>query len=234
MSAVILKKGKEPFEKIRSNIDKRRVLGLLMKEKTEIVCKGDGEALFGFAVEDYNEREGLLGRLINISGEPPQKGEAIIANFAVAEEKYFMQSEYDTRAGVHILRPPEAIYLLQRRAHSRVNLPEGTERGVNIIKHNGKVSFIRAELLDVSAGGCRILCAGIGPRFAAGDTLTAVMHIKDKWRFEVEGQIRHCIPGDANLIFGVQFINLNNTISQKIMMMMLELQRWAVQKKSTD
>jgi hypothetical protein len=228
MSA-ILKQHKEAFDKIRSNLEKKRILSQLAVEKGEVICKGDGESLFGFIPMGFVESEGLQGKMMRISDLVPRVGEIIIANFTVGHDRYFMRSQYGQIAATDILRVPDELFLLQRRAHSRVVLPNSaSERGVNIIKHNGKVIFAPAVVHDVSAGGCRIVIDSKKPMFSAGDKITAVLHINEKWRVETHGEIRHCTGSDKDQNFGVQFSKLDALNNQKLQMMMLELQRLSI------
>lgn len=220
-------KSKEAFEKVKSALERKNIFNRLASQGGELICKGTGDCLFTFLVEEYNESQGLYGTLIEIN-EKPQLGDSIVANFQLGSDRYFMQSTLVKTGQKNLLMLPDSLYLLQRRAHNRVDLPSDVGRGINIIGHNGKVLFLNAECLDISAGGARVLFYGDMASFKVTDHLKLAFHIKNKWRFETEATVRHIRMDHGAQVLGCQFDVTNKGLANKLQMMMLELQRWAV------
>jgi hypothetical protein len=217
-------KKKEMFEKIRSQIERRQILQKMIAEKGEFLCKGEGETLFRFIPESLTDSEEVLGTRFNVEGQV-NSGEEVVANFAVGEDRYFMQSSY-LAGSKDLLVIPKELFKLQRRAHTRVDIPEKISRAVNITKINGKAVFLDAECLDISAGGARLLFYGDMATFKGGDKIHSHFHLKNKWNFEVSSLVKHVSPEGDKQILGIEFDTGNKGLFNKLQMMMLELQRW--------
>ncbi|GIL17436.1 MAG: hypothetical protein BroJett040_11870 [Oligoflexia bacterium] len=220
-------KKKESFEKIKSAIEKKNIFNQLAASCGELICKGSSESLFSFRIDSFVEGQGLSGTVAT-TGEAPKLGDAIVCNFQIGFDRYFMQSTLVRMGDKYMIVIPEGLFLLQRRAHNRVDLPESVGRSINIIGHNGKVLFLNAECMDISAGGARVIFYGDMATFHVGDHLKLAFHIKNKWRFEAEASVRHIRQEHGYQVLGCQFDVTDKGLSNKLQMMMLELQRWAV------
>ena len=225
----MIPKKKEAFDKIRSNHVRKQILTDFAAVKGEILCKGDGEALFNFRVSGLSEQLNIEGQIVGLSdGSALKAGDAVIGNFSLNDDKYFMNSSFLQVGQSAVMAFPEQIYLLQRRATNRVDLPEDMVRSVNLIQINGKATFLDAICEDISVGGARLQFKVSTVTLKSGDQLTMVFRIKDKWTFEVKGVIKHLVLKDGAQVFGVEFDQTNKSIANKLQSMTLELQRWAV------
>lgn len=220
-------KKKEIFDKIRSNFERKQIFEKLIQESGHLVCKGDGDSLFQFTPLEMKGIEGLYGIRVDVEGKT-DLSDAILANFRVGEDRYFMQTSMLLVGDRELLLIPNELFKLQRRIHNRVELDDRINRTINIVEHNLKSVFGDANCLDISAGGARVVIYGDVLKVASGDRLRLNFHIKNKWNFEVSGVVKHLTIEHGNQIFGFEFDVGNKALASKLTMMMLELQRWFV------
>jgi len=220
-------KKREIFDRIRSAFERKQLFLKLIEEGGELLCKGDTDALFHFKPSDVDENEGIIGIRTAIEGTS-FPSDNIVANFRVGEDRYFMLTSFIQIGKKEMLLFSDQLFKLQRRAHNRVDFDDKIENTFQVIKFNNKKVFFDAKGLDISAGGARVAVAIADAHLAEGDRLAISCHIKNKWRFEIEGEIRHIYTKENIQIFGLQFDVSNIALANKIQMMMLDLQRWVV------
>lgn len=221
---ILISKEKSPFEKVKSATEARRIFDRLPRDAKEFYCKGEGE-LFSFIPETFDGVAALTGRLVSF--EPSEfVAESVVVNFIVADERYYTTCDFVPQGEFGVLKFSSPLYRLERRGHYRVTLPSTLERACNIIQQDGRAVFVSAVVLDISQGGARLqILKGKVKDLKPGVRARCAFHIKSKWTFEIMAQIMHISDGDGSDVFGVQFQNISDSETRKLLSMMLELQR---------
>lgn len=215
---------KSPFEKVKSNLEAKRIYERLAAENIEFYCKGEN-AFFTFQSQTFDTEQGLRGQVLVNEGESPVH-ERVIVNFTVESDRYYTVSEFLPSGSEGLLIFSGPLYRLERREHYRVSLPESMQRDCNIINCAGKTVFVAAVILDISAGGARLqVLKGKLPGCENGQTLRAVLHLKKKWKIELDVEVRHLLPGQRTDVLGVRFIPANPAQGRQLVSVVMELQR---------
>ena len=76
----------------------------------------------------------------------------IMCAFKYNNEPHFFRSKISTSANYYLVRFPEKIYRIQRRANFRFQIPMGLEHEVKLLDHG----HLKAELRDISLSGCKV------------------------------------------------------------------------------
>lgn len=230
---ILISKEKSPFEKIKSVAESRRIYERLVRAGQDFYCKGDG-GLFAFRGERFDPEAGIEGRIV-LFEDTNLKSESVVINFSVDDERYYTTCDFAPSGTSGILKPSGTLYRLERRAHYRVDLPSTIERACNIINQDGRSVFVTSTVLDISQGGVRLQTPhGKLKDVKSGARLRCALHIRGKWKFELLGQVMHVRKVDQFDVFGIQFQNLSDGMSRKLLSMMLELQREVLREQDSS
>jgi hypothetical protein len=210
---------KEPFERVFSLIERKKLLNRVAKELKKITVKNSQSEVYEFQPIGIDpDTCDLFG---NIVGFTPQDSEKVVAMFYVDRDRYFMTTRLKRQYGYWVLLSDQQFFKFNRRAAFRVEVP-------NDIEVNFFISTIRniemnrsVPILDVSATGARIAWSG-ETRLAKG----TILHGALQWG---KGKV---LPVDASVIhspakgtFGVRFINLNSITQNRLKMLVIEIQQ---------
>lgn len=86
--------------------------------------------------------------------------EPVICTFQVKEDRYFFKSHLSSTNIDYIVEVPSEIFQLQRRNDYRVSMPVGVVYKCEIRNVNGVKTTTKAEIRDMSLGGCQISVNG--------------------------------------------------------------------------
>lgn len=157
-----------------------------------------------------------------------EKDVKVTANFAFEEDRYFFQTEVSHTHGWAMLKTEVDVFQLQRRANTRIEIPNDYSAGFAIKAHNGKPVTGEAKLIDISAGGMKVTWTG-APEVVLGDSLLGSLRLGGRRPLDFNVQIRHVIKkeeaGQPVQVVGVQFENVNNMMENYLLSLMLNLQR---------
>lgn len=233
---------KAPFEKLMIQRDVKKILRQLIKQATELYCKGELDVFFGFRPDTLNEDLSLSGKIVVLDAKPGAD-ENVVINFSVGEDRFFTIAKFDAEGGRGTLHLHETLYRLERREHLRIPLIEGIEKSCNIIQWKDKVVFITTDIKDISQGGVRLgISKDANRTIALSDILKIVLHIKDKWQIEVLAEVRHVGSGlvEATLtepareetILGLKFVQQSESDFKKLLSLTMDLQREYVRREN--
>lgn len=230
---------KSPFEKIRSLVERRKLYEQLIHSRGEIICKAESEHLFTFTPFQLFG-DAMVQGLLTAVDKVPQEDVAIIGNFVVGEDRYFVSGLMKFLSGEGLLHLDSDIYKLQRRASHRIQIPKEFPLELIITKHNNSLVNVGAQVVDVSAGGVRVhFCSSASnskkiadikdPGFKTGDTFTCSIHPPSGKVIDLQAIVKHRLEAvqDGQVIshFGCEFQLLTPILNHRLMALSLDLQR---------
>jgi hypothetical protein len=213
------------FEKVRSRLEREKLLESTISAANRLIVKTEGEALGMFSAVRLDSSNQIVGKLKILEGEF-KSIEKVVCNLRMPSHRYFFQSDIVIDSNGAILRVPEDMFLLQRRAFRRFEISQFAGRVSYVVKHRGAPVYLMVECLDISAGGAKLHFHGGVADFNQGDLLTVIFNIQKRWSFEVDGFIRHFSTKNENdQIFGMQFHQPKKSLASRLAMMILDLQK---------
>lgn len=133
--------------------DQQHILNVLLKNKAELAIK----------INDIHRRAKIIGKhgtnafLISKLGVVNFKNERVSGSFELERKKYFFKTSLTTTPDGPTVQIPTELFQLQRRDNFRVTVPIGVPYRAEIQSINGKKTFVKVEIRDVSLGGCLIV-----------------------------------------------------------------------------
>lgn len=219
---------KVAFDKIRSNIEKRKILAQAVQDKAEITLKVGDDHLAAF-LPALNENSALTGHLPE--GVLPDGEHEALASFVLDPHRYFYNGKASVKNGHVVVDVEGDLFQFQRRSSLRVEIPFFLKLTINITEINGRPIFIQAQAHDISAGGLRYFYTDYsGPPAKAGDRVHGVLHSGPNKSIEFEGLIRHLMQfkteqGTHQTHYGLEF---SKGPMQRMLSLSLEIQRRAI------
>jgi hypothetical protein len=247
-------KAKQPFEKIRSLVERRKLVEEVIRQGDELLCKGDGDLLFN-VVPKFVEQDIATQKMILKGVLKPADGDAaafqslqeestnkheIVGNFSVGEQRYFLRGQ------MIILKPwifiplECEVYHFQRRSSLRLSLPPEFPFMITILDFNKDNLFNIARVADVSAGGAKIYFSGAkstfgvqdnskDPGLKVGSIFRVIVKPPSGKNIECHCEVKHSkeevIDGEKRMAFGCSFVQLNPSHVARLTAMTLDLQR---------
>jgi hypothetical protein len=229
---------KIPFEKIRSLIDRRKLFEALLREQTEILCKGDDESLFHLKPISIVSDSLIHGWMEPIE-ELPKLDTEVLGNFSVGTERFFFHAPLKVMEEEATFHVNCDVYRLQRRSSLRLAVASEYECYVAITESHGKPVYSIAQVADLSAGGARLFFSDIDSPIQAGnskaihlkvgDQFKAVLHLGRKKNLDVQCQVKHIQQGvhrgAVMDYYGVEFVELTTHSKNRLLSLTMDLQR---------
>ncbi len=210
---------KEPFERVFSLIERKKLLAKVAHDKKKIVLKNTNGEVFEFLPAYLDPKSFDITGLV--TGFEPQKKEKVVAMFYVDKDRYFMTTIVQKQENHWVLFSDPQFFKFNRRSAFRVEIPN--DLGVNFF-----VSTVRnieinrtVEMVDISATGARILWIG-ETRLAKGTMLRGALQWGKGKVLPVEASVIHSPIKGA---FGIRFINLNSILQNRLKMLVIEIQQ---------
>ncbi|MFN7825327.1 MAG: flagellar brake protein [Pseudobdellovibrionaceae bacterium] len=227
---------KEPFEKIRSLIERRKLFEDLAQIRGEILCKGEDDSLFHFRPEKITSQKNTQGQEIcHASGRVtpvdrlPESSTGVIGNFSIDQDRFFFMApmEYDGQEGQ--FKVDFDIFKLQRRTNFRINVPASVPMYCNIVGVAEESVFHETKVADLSAGGIRLYFEGQGSHLAPGLNVKLSLHPPSGKSLDLTGVVRHVqsVVLNNSIIpqYGIEFQDLTGLQKNRLISMTLELQK---------
>lgn len=230
---------KEPFEKIRSLLERKRLFEELFLSQGEIVCKGEEEGLFHFLPREIIENDEISGAII-AEGKVPNGDLQVIGNFHVGAEKYFFVGILKVKNLIATLNLNCDVYKLQRRATFRLGIKNLEDIYLTITEFLGKPQYIAVALADVSAGGARLFFKNSAPfenfkgttenpGLIKGSRFRGVIRPPSGKNIDLFAEVKHIqdvVEEDGKVTyFGVEFYDTNPVLKNRLMALVMDLQR---------
>ncbi len=229
---------KIPFEKIRSLVDRRKLFEALLREQTEILCKGDDESLFHLkpiSIVGDNLIHGWMDPIESL----PKSDTEVLANFSVGLERFFFHAPMKIINEEASFQINCDVYRLQRRSSLRLAMHSSYEVYMAITGFNSKPVYTVAQVADLSAGGARLFFSDVDSPIQAGNSkpidlkvgnqFKAVLHLGQKKTLDVQCEVKHIQQGvhrgAVTEYYGVEFVDLTPTLKNRLLSMTMDLQR---------
>ena len=223
---------KDPFEKIRSLVERKKLFTEVVALKSEIICKGSDESLFSFVPQKMMSESLVVGTIKSIERAPAPGEIEVLGNFMAEGERYFLTGPLKIAANEAILNVNSEIFKLQRRQSHRVIIPEDMKIFFTLTSLGNELMFLNAKFHDISVGGARIYFNPFEiakmakvPKFVAGTKITGVFHTPSGKSIEVEGELKHVL----NLPNGVEHYGLElktdkAAVKNRLMALVMDIQ----------
>ncbi|MFN7730054.1 MAG: PilZ domain-containing protein [Bdellovibrio sp.] len=217
---------KAAFEKVRSNLEKKKILAQADLEHAEVTLKIGEDHLVAFI--PTLEGDFFSGHLP--AGTIPEGKHEVLASFVLAPHRYFYNGQAEVRGSRVIVDVAGDLFQFQRRASMRVEVPVFLKLEMNLTEIDGKKVFVLAQAHDISAGGVRFFYTDYrGPVLTSGMLVKGVLHSGPQKLINIEGTIRHIqdVKTDTGTQthYGIEFLKSPN---QRMTLLSLEVQRRAI------
>lgn len=198
--------GNEFYSKV-SQLDLKDLIEFIDHNQTELTVKVLNQFVKTSVLQIKNDRQFSIFRFndFEFSNEP------VICYFRRRDDLYFFKSYLNNGKVDYLIDLPEAIYQLQRRNDFRISVPIGTSHICKINYARGLEKNVKAELRDLSLGGCQLSVAAHEIELMAGDKLDISLKI-DRFDFtRLDLEVRHIkqIKEQDCLLIGASFVNLD-------------------------
>lgn len=221
-------KDKEIFSSVPED-ERTALFRDLEKLKSEMMCKlKNNDDLVYVEASRYDGHDRLICSL-KAGSPPPQKlPQPVVVAFSLNAERYFFTTDLKEHSGgFYLLDVSGTIFQLQRRENFRVRIPESYGTLVGIGTVNGEPFNLRGNVVDLSAGGCRITIKNQTPALKAGDKITGELLVGRKPEFPFDGIVRHVKMETKPLgqTLGFEFAAASRALENRIFSITMELHR---------
>ena len=210
---------KEPFERVFSLIERKKLLTKVAHEKKKIILKNTDGEVFEFFPAYIDPKSFDITGLV--TGLDPKKKEKVVAMFYVDKDRYFMTTVLQKNENHWVLFSDQQFFKFNRRSAFRVEIPKDLEVSffVNTVRN---IELNRnVEMVEISATGAKILWVG-ETRLAKGTMLRGALQWGKGKVLPVEASVIHSPIKGA---FGIRFINLNSILQNRLKMLVIEIQQ---------
>lgn len=216
------------FKKVALS-EKKMLFRELADDKGQIAVKGALlEDIFHLIAVQVEKDEALLCHH-TAESKDINTAQKVVINFAFKSERYFLQTEMYFESGWVVIKIDGDLFQLQRRANARLEIPEKYDATFILSQHGGANYFIECRVKDVSAGGFRMEYFGDRPLVQVGDVLKGTLRIGPRRPLEFSVEIRFVQRTErekvTKQVCGVQFQNVTHLLENRLLSLMMDLQR---------
>jgi hypothetical protein len=205
--------------------ERKLIFRELADDKSQVSLKGsEGEAIFHLIAIQVEKDENLLCHHTEDS-KGIDKAQKVLMNFVFKNERYFMQTELKFESGWAVIDISGDLFQLQRRANVRLILPESYGAVYILMSHEGKKFFIDCAVKDISAGGLKLEVPISHPEFKSGEVLKGSLRLGNRRSMELETEVRFAKKEEKFHTVGVQFLNVDHILENRLLSLMMDLQR---------
>lgn len=211
-----------------SDKDKESLLPLLVLLEQDVLFKYPGSPVYHTSVFDINR----LGHLIahkpvedfsyfNNFQEP-------LISFEVDQERYFARFKIKILSQSMVFDTSSEVYILKRRKHRRLKLPE-TYPARGLVKEiSGRKVFMETKIVDISIKGARLLLPLELPRLKSQTRMRVNISLGGRSTVDVNCLIRHhrgvAVTVGNHQVFGVEFIDMDRSTEIKLFKYLSEIE----------
>jgi c-di-GMP-binding flagellar brake protein YcgR len=94
-----------------------------------------------------------------------------------------------------------------------------------LMSHEGKKFFQDCAIKDISAGGMKLEVPIKHPEFRPGEVLRGSLRLGTRRPTEYEVEVRFTQKTETSHIVGVQFLNVDTILENRLLSLMMDLQR---------
>ncbi len=213
---------KNPFERIISLLDRRKIFSKLVLQKSPIVLKLTDGSLASFRGLEVSKEGANLDGLANEKAFGGSKQRTVVVFFYSGRERYFLRTKVIKLAsGLWRIMNSTEFFRLNRRDAYRVSVPESINLYLVVTSVDGVAVKTQLRITDFSATGVKVRWAGRGLPNKSSLIKARLIWLKGK-EFAVYGQIKHRTKEGS---LGIKFIELDSVQSGRFRILSIELQQ---------
>lgn len=224
---MVVDQGQTIFKKVGLS-DKKMLFREIASDRLQVALKGEGDEIFHLIAIQTEKDETLLCHH-TADSKDFEKAQKVMVNFPFKSERYFFQSELSFNSGWAVLKIDADLFQLQRRTNARIDIPDKYEAIFTLHRHNGKSYFLESRIKDVSAGGLKIEMPLGAPELVVGEKVKGTMRLGARRAIEFELEVRFSqrkdIQGSLFHVVGLQFLNVEHLLENRLLSLMMDLQR---------
>ena len=206
--------------------ERKLIFRELADDKVQVTCKSaDRDGVFHLIAVQVEKDETLLCHHTDDSKDinQPQK---ILLNFSFKNERFFMQTELHFEVGWAVADISGDLFQLQRRANARFIMPAEYGATYILTSHEGKKYFVDCVVKDVSAGGFKMEVPATHPDFRIGEVLKGSLRLGQRRPMDFDTEVRFVQKtAEGAHTLGVQFLNIDHVMENRLLSLMMDLQR---------
>ncbi len=217
----------QSFTKISKSEDRNKLIIDLATAGGEILCKGQADTIYKLKAARFSNQ-----RLYCIQQPDSSKltitHEVMISSFMLGGDKYFFQAEAQYDDGEVFFMTAFDLFHLQRRQNYRVKIPESYNATMSIEEINGQAVKLKAQLYDISSGGCRMVYESGKIILKMDDFMKTRVIIGRKDPMEISAMVRHIAPDPLNKkahVLGLEFKPLSPNMESRLFAITMDLHR---------
>lgn len=220
--------GQVIFKKVALS-EKKMILRETAIDKVQLSVKGsETENLFHLIAVQSDKDEVLLCHHTADSKEIKEAQKAVV-NFSFKNERYFFQTDLYFEAGWVVLKTDTDLFLLQRRANARIDIPDEYNAVFILSQYSGKSYFLDCKVKDISAGGLKFKLPSATPSLSVGSSVKGLLRLGNRRSMEFEVEVRFVQKKEhqstVTQTAGVQFLNIDTAMETRLLSLMMDLQR---------
>lgn len=206
-----------------SQLDLKELIEFINHNQTELTIKINRQFVKTDVTHIKNEKffSVLKFHDFEFSNEP------VLCSFGYKDELYFFNSYLNNSKVEYLIDIPSEIFQLQRRNDFRVAMPIGLSHDCTINYVRGLSKNIKAEVRDLSMGGCQLSVHAYQLEIKQDDELDIILKI-DKFEFSRLNLVaRHVkvIKEQDILLIGCSFVDLDGEVSSELRSLLMFLDR---------
>ena len=206
-----------------SQLDLKELVDFINHNQTELTIKINRQFVKADVTHIKNDKffSVLKFHDFEFSNEP------VICSFGYKDELYFFNSSLNNSKVEYLIDLPSEIFQLQRRNDFRVTMPIGLPHDCTINYLRGLSKNVKAEVRDLSMGGCQLSVAAYQLEIKQDDEFDIILKV-DKFEFARLNLIaKHIkvIKEHDTLLIGASFIDLDGEASNDMRALLMFLDR---------
>jgi hypothetical protein len=212
---------KEPFERIISLVDRKKILKKALSEDKQVICRTADGSMTPFIPLRVTDDGHLEGKLVERTSSKAKTRTAILF-FYCGKDRYFISTKMVKQE--HLWRAYISIefYKLNRRQSYRTAVPTNARLSFYVTKVDSQICQVMARIVEFSMGGAQIRWFG-SPSLAKGSNLKGkIVWFRNK-EISVNAIVKHKLKDG---IVGIQFTNLDSVQINRLKLMSVELQQF--------
>ena len=200
----------------------------ITNDREQLSIRGDDDEMFNLIAIQNDDDVTLLCHHTDNS-KMQERTQKVIVNFPFKAERYFFQTELTFKLGWAILRIDVDLFQLQRRTNARIDIPAKFDAIFVLHKHGIKNYFLNCRIHDISAGGIKIGIPAGDPELKVGDIVFGTVRLGARRPREFNLEVRYAnkvVAGSrTNQTAGLQFQGVDITMENRLLSLMMDLQR---------
>lgn len=208
--------------------EKKMLFREIADDHLQISLKGENDEVFHLIAIQIEKDQNLLCHHTSDS-KTQEKAQKVVVNFPFKSERYFFQTELSFNSGWAVLNIEGDLFQLQRRANARIDLPAKYDAAFTLYQHGGKNYFIDGAIKDISAGGIKVEMPETCPALVIGEKIKGTVRLGARRAIEFQLEVRFAqsknVQGKKIQVAGLQFLNVDQTLENRLLSLMMDLQR---------